>query len=139
MKTPKPNFCNGSFQEVNTSLPIVFINSEEDELQSVVNQVLPGVQVVSLEANQDWVKQITEALAERHGEALACDQPLEPLSVKIIVRRLYHLAQSVIKSYSYQLMTYWVERYQRWRLLNARTSNIEKMPPVLNQSGFEEA
>ncbi|HEY9598168.1 MAG TPA: hypothetical protein V6D33_10900 [Cyanophyceae cyanobacterium] len=139
MKTPKPNFCNGSFQDVNPSLPIVFINSEDDELQSVVHQVLPGAQVVSLEANQDWGKQITEALAERHGEALASDQPLEPLSVKIIVKRLFHLAQAVIKSYSHQLMTYWVERYKQWKLLKTNTSDIEKMPPVLNQSGFEEA
>lgn len=137
MNTPRVSSCNSAVQETNTSLPIVFIDSEEDELQSVVNQVIPGVQVIALQANQDWVEKITEALAERHGAALAPDQPLEPISIKMIFRGLYHLALAVIKSYSSQLMTYWVERYKRLSVLKASASDIKTMPPALNPSGLE--
>lgn len=139
MNTPRVSSCNSAVQEANTSLPIVFIDSEEDELQSVVNQILPGSQVIFLQTNQNWVKQMTETLAERHGAALASDQSLEPISVGIIFRRLYHLAQAVIKSYSHQLFTYFVERYKRLSVLKPSASDIEKMPPVPNQSRFEEA
>lgn len=119
MATPKLNGYNGDVQQPNISLPIIFIDPEVDNIHSMVNGVIPGGKVVTLQANRDWVEQITETLTEHHGVALALDQPVEPISVKMIFRGLYHVVQAAIRSYSYQIVTHFVENHKRLGLLKA--------------------